>query len=115
MFKKFGILAAVLMVLGVGLVGLAQSAPDGSVDWPGPKSSPLHVPGVICEDYGPADRCSECYWSFLCCILCGGYCEGALVGHLFWCWEEGTPPSWGWYECGPQEDIGCLCAACALK
>lgn len=33
MLKKFGMLA-VVAVLGIGLVGFAQSAPDGSVVYP---------------------------------------------------------------------------------
>jgi hypothetical protein len=49
MLRKLGIAAIILAVLGFGLVGLAQSAPDGSAAYP---AHALRVP----------TECPECFW-----------------------------------------------------
>jgi hypothetical protein len=54
MLRKLGIAAIILAVLGFGLVGLAQSAPDGSAAYP---AHALRVP----------TECPECFWQYDVC------------------------------------------------
>lgn len=95
MLKKFGILAAVLMILGIGLLGLAQSAPDGSVVYPAPRV-PTECPECFWQHrvciadcfsrYGDEEFCSQLCFNTVylpCCASCRGICPNVVPPFAF--------------------------------
>lgn len=122
MFKKFGVLmvlSIVLMVLsvmlGVGLVSIGQTANDGSIPYLAQSHASSQPQGIVICGLVCTQCCGDCYWSAWCCLYCLNplYCEGARVGNMYYCYY---PPDYehGWYECQDKVDVGCLCAMCAF-
>lgn len=114
MLKRFGALAAVLVLLGFGLVGLAQSAPDGSASYPSPPEGTEPSPQFVycrweawipfCSAWEYAYTEVRCNWTHRCwgkgCYHVFFYARTCEVYQRYCCYSW---PSGDVIGCGPWQ------------